>query len=106
MKLAPDATRETESMICKVLIATGLGLFALVAAPIAPVISDAPGMSAAAQQPKQPTVKKKVAKKSNVQSKLTYDSGTRRYMTSSDLARTMFLTVGVDGGRRDDERVG
>lgn len=28
-----------------------------------------------------------------------------RYMTSSDLARTMFLTVGVEGGRRDDERV-
>jgi len=28
-----------------------------------------------------------------------------RYMTQSDLARTMFLTVGVEGGRRDDVRV-
>lgn len=73
-------------MIRKVLIATGLGLFALVAAPVAPIVSDAPGMSAAAQQPKAPVAKKKVAKtKSNVQSKVTYDAGTRRYMTSSDM---------------------
>lgn len=72
-------------MIRNVLIATGLGLFALAAAPIAPVISDAPGMSAAAQ-PKQTTAKKKkVAKKSNVQNKVTYDSRTGRYMTSSDM---------------------
>lgn len=86
MTLAPDVTKETEGMIRKVLIATGLGLFALVAAPIAPVVSDAPGMSAAAQQPKQPTAKKKkVAKKSNAQNKVTYDSRTGRYMTSSDM---------------------
>jgi hypothetical protein len=80
----PGQTKETESMIRNVLIATGLGLFALAAAPMAPVISDAPGMSAAAQ-PKTTTKKKKAAKKSNVQSKVTYDSGTRRYMTSSDM---------------------
>ncbi|MFN3888985.1 MAG: hypothetical protein ACK4MV_01215 [Beijerinckiaceae bacterium] len=71
-------------MIRTTLLAAGLGLFALAAAPVAPVISDAPGMSAEAQTTKKKPAKKRVAKKSNVQSKVRYDSGTRTWMTQSD----------------------
>lgn len=71
-------------MLRKTLIAVGLGLFALAVSPVAPVLSDAPGMSAEAATAKKKPAKKRVAKKSNVQSKVTYDSRTQRYMTSGD----------------------
>ncbi len=73
-------------MIRTILFAAGLGLFALVSAPMAPVISDAPGMKAeaATAKKKKKPVKKRVAAKSNAQSKVRYDSGTGRWMTQSD----------------------
>ena len=71
-------------MLRKILSATSLGVFALSVSPVVPVLSDAPGMSADAATVKKKPTKKRVAKKSNVQSKVTYDSRTQRYMTSGD----------------------
>ncbi len=71
-------------MIRTTLLAAGLGLFVLAASPLAPVMSDAAGMKAEAATAKKKPAKKRVAKKSNAQSKVSYDSGTRRWMTSGD----------------------
>lgn len=71
-------------MIRTTFLAAALGVFALTAAPLAPVLSDAPGMSAEAATAKKKPAKKRLAKRSNVQSKVTYDSRTQRYMTSGD----------------------
>lgn len=71
-------------MIRTTLYAGGLAVFALSVAPMAPVISDAAGMTAEAATAKKKPAKKRVAAKSNAQSKVRYDSGTRSWMTSSD----------------------
>ena len=72
-------------MFQKILVVACLGLFALAVSPVVPILSDASGMSAeAATVKKKKAPMKRVAKKSNVQSKVSYDSGARRWMTTSD----------------------